>query len=347
MHTLAAAAAVGGSCFATIASRSRAGASSLAVASSQQLRPCSRFSQHATTPLLLHRPLLQRCDVETAMPLASLLGRVRGCAPRLFSFTRTPCSVAAAASARRHATVLCARDGVVAAPVRGYRNASAVGTASAAADEQEPLFVDAPRANYLPASVQKEERPPAHLRWLTAALLAPLVLGALAVHLLALGGGVDEAEAQAAMQRGDVQLANRAEYSRLALSWSLHYAGVLLSFAGASHWGMQLAEFGVPVVSENMGLYYLCRFSAPIVFVLFGWLGSVLSFSDSWEAVMWLLCGFTGLLSCDFLACTFFLAPPWWFRWRAGFSVVSALSLLVLLLSERNLYIGPKPKIRM
>merc|ERR1711972_1211115 len=106
--------------------------------------------------------------------------------------------------------------------------------------------------------------------------------GAVAVHALA--GGTEAGQEE-------------REYSRTVLSWTLHYAGAILSFAGAAHWGMQLAEFGVPRKSDYMGLYYLSRFSAPVVFVLFGWLGSVLSVADSAEAIMWLLSGYAGLLS--------------------------------------------------
>lgn len=96
-----------------------------------------------------------------------------------------------------------------------------------------------------------------------------------------------------------------------------------------------------------MALYYLSRFSAPVIFVFFGWLGSVLSTAEPREASLWLLCGYVGLLSFDFLTRVFYLTPPWWFRWRATFSVVAIGSILLLLLSERNVYIGQKPMIRM
>merc|ERR1712226_44221 len=96
----------------------------------------------------------------------------------------------------------------------------------------------------------------------------PLGAGAVSVHLLA-ANEEDEAESEGTDQ---------VEYSRVALNWTLHYAGAILCFAGATHWGMQLAEFGVPRRSDYMSLYYLSRFSAPAVFVLFGWLGSALCF---------------------------------------------------------------------
>ncbi|CAK0901764.1 unnamed protein product, partial [Prorocentrum cordatum] len=155
-----------------------------------------------------------------------------------------------------------------------------------------------PRARgVVPAGVGARRRsPPASLRALAAVLLAPLAGGAVAVHALA---GDDEAE---------------AEYSRVALSWTLHYAGAVLSFAGAAHWGLQLAEFGVPRKSDYMALYYLSRFSGPVVFVLFGWLGSVLSTASPQEGSMWLLCGWVGLLSSDFLVWKYEMAPPWWLR---------------------------------
>eukprot|EP00928_Gymnodinium_smaydae_P021070 TRINITY_DN18185_c0_g1_i1.p1 TRINITY_DN18185_c0_g1~~TRINITY_DN18185_c0_g1_i1.p1 ORF type:complete len:308 (+),score=47.32 TRINITY_DN18185_c0_g1_i1:24-947(+) len=217
---------------------------------------------------------------------------------------------------------------------------SAASSSSALREDDEELIKDAPRQNYMPEWAKQESQPPLRLRLLGAAMLAPLGLGAVAVHALARGDGDAVSDARSS---GD----ESAEYSRVLLSWNLHYAGVLLAFAGAAHWGMQLAEFGVPLRSDNMGLYYLCRFSAPIVFVLFGWLGSVLSVADSWEAVMWLLTGYIGLLSCDFVAKAFYVAPPWWFRWRAGFTLGAVVSLLLILLSERNVYLGPKPKIQM
>jgi hypothetical protein len=41
------------------------------------------------------------------------------------------------------------------------------------------------------------------------------------------------------------------------------------------------------------------------------------------------------------------VVPAYWFRWRAAFNVSAMSCILVLLLSERNLYLGQKPKIRM
>eukprot|EP00434_Breviolum_minutum_P005560 symbB.v1.2.004904.t1/scaffold263.1/size248082/5 len=187
------------------------------------------------------------------------------------------------------------------------------------------------RVWHLPEWAKQETRPPLQLRLLGFTLLVPLGSGSLAVHLLA----------------DEDQESEREDYSRLALNWSLHYAGALLSCAGALHWGMQLAELGVPKRSDFMGLYYLCRFSGPAVFVFFGWLGSVLTTALPVEASLWLLTGFTGLLSTDFLAGAFRVAPAYWFRWRAAFNLSAIGCILVLLLSERNLYLGQKPKIRM
>eukprot|EP00930_Biecheleria_cincta_P080499 TRINITY_DN6879_c0_g1_i3.p1 TRINITY_DN6879_c0_g1~~TRINITY_DN6879_c0_g1_i3.p1 ORF type:complete len:300 (-),score=52.73 TRINITY_DN6879_c0_g1_i3:105-1004(-) len=211
--------------------------------------------------------------------------------------------------------------------------------AAAAAVVAQPAAEEI-RVLHIPDWAQKEPRPPFHLRVLGASLLVPLGAGALAVHLLATS---DEAEGQEAAS----EEVYTADYSRLALNWTLHYAGALLSCAGATHWGLQLAEFGVPRRSEFMGLYYLCRFSAPAVFVFFGWVGSVLSTALPMEAAMWLLSGFICLLSCDFLAGFYKVTPAWWFRWRAAFGLSAICSILVLLFSERNLYIGQKPKIRM
>eukprot|EP00434_Breviolum_minutum_P005561 symbB.v1.2.004904.t2/scaffold263.1/size248082/5 len=161
------------------------------------------------------------------------------------------------------------------------------------------------RVWHLPEWAKQETRPPLQLRLLGFTLLVPLGSGSLAVHLLA----------------DEDQESEREDYSRLALNWSLHYAGALLSCAGALHWGMQLAELGVPKRSDFMGLYYLCRFSGPAVFVFFGWLGSVLTTALPVEASLWLLTGFTGLLSTDFLAGAFRVAPAYWFRWRAAFNL--------------------------
>ena len=41
------------------------------------------------------------------------------------------------------------------------------------------------------------------------------------------------------------------------------------------------------------------------------------------------------------------VVPAYWFRWRAAFNVSAMSCILLLLLSERNLYLGQKPKIRM
>eukprot|EP00931_Biecheleriopsis_adriatica_P004729 TRINITY_DN106359_c0_g1_i1.p1 TRINITY_DN106359_c0_g1~~TRINITY_DN106359_c0_g1_i1.p1 ORF type:complete len:290 (-),score=47.83 TRINITY_DN106359_c0_g1_i1:4-852(-) len=206
-------------------------------------------------------------------------------------------------------------------------------------EKETPVWHD------LPAWAQQEGTPPLHLRVLGLSLLVPLGAGALTVHLLATGE--QEATAMEEQEKASAEAYTAEDYSRLVLNWTLHYAGALLSCAGASHWGMQLAELGVPKRSDYMGLYYLCRFSAPAVFVFFGWVGSVLSTALPVEAAMWLLSGFLGLLSCDFLAGHYKVVPAWWFRWRAGFCVFAMVSIMILLLSERNLYLGQKPKIRM
>eukprot|EP00933_Yihiella_yeosuensis_P061924 TRINITY_DN64798_c0_g1_i1.p1 TRINITY_DN64798_c0_g1~~TRINITY_DN64798_c0_g1_i1.p1 ORF type:complete len:316 (+),score=53.94 TRINITY_DN64798_c0_g1_i1:53-1000(+) len=208
------------------------------------------------------------------------------------------------------------------------------------------------RVWHLPPWAREEQRPPLHLQVLGVAMLIPLAIGAIGVHVLALNGGSGEellnGEASEELS-ADVLLPvkDAADYSRTVLNWSIHYAGALLSVAGASHWGMQLAELGVPRRSDYMGLYYLCRFSAPAVFVFFGWVASVLSTALPTEATMWLLVGFVGLFSCDFLACAYRVTPAWWFRWRAGFGVSAMLCILLLMFSERNLYLGQKPKLRM
>lgn len=204
--------------------------------------------------------------------------------------------------------------------------------------EQSKEQKETTHVSYLPQWAKEETQPPLHLRLLGAVLLVPLGVGSLAVHLLA---SSDE-------EVSETQESNETEdYSRVVLNWTLHYAGAVLSFAGATHWGMQLAEFGVPRRSDYMALYYLCRFSAPAVFVFIGWVASVLSSALPSEAAMWLIIGFIGMLSCDFLAQGYRVAPPWWFRWRAAFCLSSTFSVILLLLSERNLYLGQKPKIRM
>lgn len=193
------------------------------------------------------------------------------------------------------------------------------------------------RKSHLPQWATDETRPPLSFRLLGLGLLVPFGVGATAVHLLA-GAGEEG---------GSAENEDAIEYSRTVLSWTLHYAGGLLSFAGAMHWGMQLAELGVPRKSDYMALYYLCRYSAPVIFVFFGWLGTVLSTAEPQEASRWLLVGYSGLLAFDFLAGSFHIAPTWWFRWRAGFCLSAIGAIVVLMLSERNLYIGQKPMIRM
>jgi len=208
---------------------------------------------------------------------------------------------------------------------------------------QFPGSDGAPKPSYLPEWARAERRPPLFARVLGVALLAPLLAGAAAVHLLA-GRIAMRGEEDEHPEEGVVQ---QTEYSRQLLSWSLHYGGALLSFAGAMHWGMQLAEFGVPLRSDYMAIYYLGRYTAPLMFVLFGWLASVLSATLPREGCLWLLCGYSLLFSFDLLTWSFNIAPPWWFRWRACFSGLAALATFVLLLSERNLYLGQKPTIQM
>ncbi|CAE7537193.1 unnamed protein product, partial [Symbiodinium pilosum] len=195
------------------------------------------------------------------------------------------------------------------------------------------------RVWHLPEWAKEEQRPPGQMRVLGAAALLPLGMGSLAVHF----AGSDPSDAEAIESS---QVPSASDFARLSLNWSLHYAGALLSCAGAMHWGMQLAELGVPKRSDYMSLYYLCRYSAPAVFVFFGWVGSVFSTALPFEAALWLLSGFAGLLSFDFLAGAFRVTPAWWFRWRAGFGLSAITCILVLLLSERNLYLGQKPKMR-
>lgn len=161
--------------------------------------------------------------------------------------------------------------------------------------------------------------------------MVPLVAGSLAVHLCATDDDED----------------GQISFSRIMLNACLHYASVLLAFAGACHWGMQLAEFGIPAFSHYMAIYYLGRYTVPIVFILFGWLGTVMCTFNSHEATIWLLTGYLGLLSSDVIASRLQVTPPWWLRWRGGFTAITVACLFILLLSEQNLYLGVQPQIRM
>ncbi|CAJ1459650.1 unnamed protein product [Effrenium voratum] len=228
--------------------------------------------------------------------------------------------------------------------------------ASLAKEKEKELTNDTTSPKWYLPEWAMQEPAPLHLKVLGASLLLPLGAGSLAVHLLAEAetetpGEGTEMEGTAGSEGRDVaelvEVREMSDQSRVALNWSLHYAGALLSCAGALHWGMQAAELGVPLRSDYMGLYYLSRFSGPAVFVFFGWVGSVLSTALPVEAALWLLTGFVGLFSFDFLSWAYHLTPRWWIRYRAAFSGLSVAGLFVLLLSERNLYLGQKPKIRM
>mmetsp|Transcript_36465 Transcript_36465/g.79807 ORF Transcript_36465/g.79807 Transcript_36465/m.79807 type:complete len:271 (-) Transcript_36465:101-913(-) len=223
-------------------------------------------------------------------------------------------------------------------PGRPIAFSSGARFAASTAAERGQEWVSAPRINYLPEWAKAEVRPPAYLRFLGAAILVPLGIGAVSVHVLA-GNAAN-------LEDSDAEREGQAEYARTALSWSLHYAGVLAAFAGAMHWGMGLAELGTPPKSEAMRLYYMGRFSVPPMYVLFGWLASMLSVANSYEACGWILVGFTFLMTNDAFMKAFTLTPPWWMRWRSGFIGCAALCVLLLMLSERNDYLGQKPKMR-
>lgn len=119
------------------------------------------------------------------------------------------------------------------------------------------------RVWHLPDWAKQETKPPLQLRLLGFTMLLPLGAGSLAVHLLA----------------EEDQETENEDYSRMALNWSLHYAGALLSCAGALHCGMQLANLGVPKRSDYMGLYYLCAFMVDCTdkYTRCGWQSTLMS----------------------------------------------------------------------
>lgn len=92
----------------------------------------------------------------------------------------------------------------------------------------------------------KDRRVPRIARILTVLTAAPIVLGGLLLHLLPL---LDE----------NAPITVKESRGRDVLSFTFYYASMVLAFQGAVHWGMQLAEFGLPRYAETQSMYYFSR----------------------------------------------------------------------------------------
>lgn len=134
---------------------------------------------------------------------------------------------------------------------------------------------------------------------------------------------------------------------REVMRMEIHYLSMMLAYAGAIHWGLQLTEFALPPVSPYMAIYYFMRFGLPIVPMSLGWLSSSMSAIYPRDAVMWLGTAYGSLYGMDVLAHMTCTTPAWYIWVRGAHTLGIFASLAGLLLSEHMLEMGRVPQLRM
>lgn len=97
------------------------------------------------------------------------------------------------------------------------------------------------------------------------------------------------------------------------------YAAVVLSFMGAVHWGLAMAEFGGPRATT-------WGYIASVIPALVGWFA--LSFFPLAIALRIIAATYVGLLLYDIRAARLGRAPQWYARLRPPLTVVVATSLI-------------------
>ena len=112
-------------------------------------------------------------------------------------------------------------------------------------------FLTTPKPHFLkkcPEWAKSREIPTSAKLWGTA-LVFPLIAGAVLVHLLPLlpegwGGGNTKLLLETGEQTGE-----QTDCARTLLSGCVKYAAMLVAWQSAIHWGMQLAQYGLPKTS--------------------------------------------------------------------------------------------------
>lgn len=100
------------------------------------------------------------------------------------------------------------------------------------------------------------------------------------------------------------------------------YAAVILSFMGAVHWGLAMAEGGGQTGAPSDPAW---RYGASVVPALVGWFA--VAFLPQVIALRIIATAFAALLAYDLYAARSGLAPPWYptLRWRLTLVVVPCL----------------------
>ncbi len=111
-----------------------------------------------------------------------------------------------------------------------------------------------------------------------------------------------------------------AERAGLAIPLQFFYASAVLSFLGAVHWGLAMADYGA-VSRASWG-----RFAWGVVPALAGWLLTALE-SAPIHMGMALTAAFPIVLVADLVAAGRGLAPPWYPALRIPLTLVATLSL--------------------
>lgn len=145
------------------------------------------------------------------------------------------------------------------------------------------------------AAPSRTDIPPAAL-WLGYAGLIPFVAGAMAVWS---GSG---------------------EWAAFALRAQILYGVVILSFMGAVHWGLAIAEYGSDDGSEPAW----GRLGVSVTPALLAWFAT---FLVAWAALLVLIVCFVGLFFFDVRETRAGRAPAWYPRLRRPLTIIVVLSL--------------------
>ncbi|CAI7723505.1 conserved protein, unknown function [Plasmodium vivax] len=138
----------------------------------------------------------------------------------------------------------------------------------------------------------------------------------------------------------------RENYIRDIFSFEVYCCSCILVFHGGFNSLLQLIQYGVPPTRKYKGLYNSLRLISSIIPLFFGLITSSLCESFPKDSIFLLMLSYMSLLLNYYLLHNKCLIPAWMFRQCKLLICIVLFNLLLLLISEAQIYRGRKVSIQ-
>ncbi|EUD69020.1 hypothetical protein C922_00711 [Plasmodium inui San Antonio 1] len=138
----------------------------------------------------------------------------------------------------------------------------------------------------------------------------------------------------------------RENYIRDIFSFEIYCCSCILVFHGGLNSLLQLIQYGVPPTRKYKGLYNSLRLIYSIIPLFFGLITSSLCDSFPKDSILLLMLSYMSLLLNYYLLHNKCLIPAWMFRQCKFLTFFVLFNLLLLLISEAQIYRGRKVSIQ-